>query len=94
MIRSSASLVVLGGSLVKGSGISLLLWSSKFFVPILWRSTGIRTDAMYQLQVIVLIVAVVSSCVFVRFCHFLLQLEHAKRLNLIFAEFCELIIEL
>jgi hypothetical protein len=94
MVRSSASLVVLGGSLIESHWVSFRRRPSKVFLPVLWWPTTIRINAVYKLRVVALVITITTSWSFVWFCNFPLLLEFMKMLDLRFTEFCELFIEL
>jgi hypothetical protein len=82
MVRSSASLVVLGGYLIKNPWVSFLWRPSEVFLPVLWWPATIRVDAVYELWVVVLVITIMRSWSFVWFCNFPLLLKFAKMLDL------------
>jgi hypothetical protein len=67
MVRSSASLAALCGSLVEISLVPFLRRCSKKFLLIFWRPTTIGIDVVYWFRVASLIFIVVRSCGFVGF---------------------------
>jgi hypothetical protein len=93
-VRSSTSLVVLGGSSIESPWVSFLRRPSEVFLLVLWWPITIRIDVVYMLRVFALVITITRSWSFIWFCNFPLLLNFAEMLDLRFAEFCKLVIEL
>jgi hypothetical protein len=61
MVRSSTTLVVLGGYLIESPRVSFLQRPSKVFLPVLWWPTTIRIDVEYRLWVVALVITITRS---------------------------------